>query len=237
MKRCLALLWRGLLLLLIVVASISALCLLLVGGSYLQVTEHFKGRGTLPVECALVFGAAVYGNLPGPAIVRRVSTAAALYRNKQIQTLILSGGRGEGNRQSESQVMKTEALRQGVDADDIVIEDQSHSTWENLLYSKNLTSQCSSVVGISDGYHLARIELIAERQGWGELQTIPADEHPTSASEQKSVVRETFAYLYYLLRLDNWITTEALEETFSDTPEKVSMDQNILQTLPTPLFY
>jgi vancomycin permeability regulator SanA len=211
--------------------SVMVLCLLVVGGAYLQVTEHFKGKATLPADCALVFGAAVAGNQPGPAITRRVSTAAALYRAKKVTTLFLSGGRGEGNRQSEALVMKREALKQGVDEKDIVLEDQSHSTWENILYSKNLTSHCSSVVGISDGYHLARIELIAKRQGWGELQTFPSDIRPPTDSELKSVHREVFAYVFYLLRLDHWMTTDALLERLSDEPEMTSIQQKILQML------
>ncbi len=235
MTRFPALLWRVLLLFVVGIVSLCAIFLFLVGTAYIEVKQHFSGSATLPAECALVFGAAVYGNLPGPAIVRRISTAAELYRTKKVKTLILSGGRGEGNRQSEAQVMKTEALKQGVDEKDIVMEDQSHSTWENVLHSKNLTTPCSSVVGISDGYHLARIRLIAWRQGWGELQTIPASTRPTSESEEKSVLRETFGYLYYMLRLDYWITTKELKETVSAVPAKDSVRKDLLQTLRSPV--
>lgn len=235
MKRLLRILWRVVFWLFLVALSLAALCLLLVGGSYLQVREHFSGTATLPADCAVVFGAAVYYNLPGPAIVRRVTTAAELYRTQQIKTLVLSGGRGEGNRASEATVMQREALRMGVAAADIILEDKSHSTWENILYSKNLTSRCSSVVGISDGYHLARIELIARRQGWGELKTFPADTRPPTESEDKSVFRETVAYLYYLLRLDYWITTESLQEQFSDVPEQGFISGQPLQTVLWPV--
>jgi len=213
-KKILLPLWRVALLLFWVSVSVVMVIIILVGGSYMQVKSHFTGNGTLPADCALVFGAAIYGNLPGPAIIRRVTTAADLYKDGKVHTLILSGGRGEGNTLSEAAIMRQEAVRYGVLAKDIVIEDQSHSTWENLLHSQNLTSQCSSVVGVSDAYHLARIEKIAERQGWTHFGTVPAGTRPPEMSEHQSVLRETFAYLYYALWMDHWITKETLQRNF-----------------------
>jgi len=218
-------LWRVAMGVFVAAAGVVALMVLVFVGAILQVYSQFDGDAAtaLPADCAIVFGAAVYGNrLPGPAIVRRVSTAAELYRNQQVNRLILSGGKGEGNTRSEAQVMKTEAIGQGVRASDITLEEESHSTWENILYSKNLTSGCKSVVGISDAYHLARIELVARRQGWGVLKTIPAGNRPAAEKEQKSALREVFAYIYYALYLDKFVTTDVLEETFRDVPERIS---------------
>lgn len=179
---------------------------ILLAGTYGVIYAYFDGTAELPADCALVFGAAVYAqNQPGPAITRRVAAAATLYNNEQVQTLILSGGRGEGVRHSEAQVMRALAIELGVQPQDIILEDQSHSTWENIAYAKNLTSQCSSVVGVSDPYHLARIELLSWRQGWGELGTVPATvpvaDRPPRYND-KPPLREIFAYIYYVLYID-----------------------------------
>lgn len=188
-----------------VLFSVSFIVVLLIG-TYLIIYTHFDGTATLPADCGIVFGAAVYGqNLPGPAISRRVAAAAELWREGSVKTLILSGGRGEGVRNSEAEVMRALALELGVAGDSLLIEEQSHSTWENLINSKNLTSGCSSVVGISDQYHLARIELLAWRQGWPELQTVPAQDRPPVESEKRSVFREVLAYLYYALYIDHFL--------------------------------
>jgi vancomycin permeability regulator SanA len=225
MKRLLFPLWRFARWFFLGILGVVCVCFLVICGALLQIHQQFSGNAVLPADCAIVFGAAIYGVAqPGPAIVRRVSTAAELYRNHKIHTLILSGGRGVGNTRSEASVMKQQAIGQGVSAADIVLEENSHSTWDNVLYSKNLTSHCSSVVGISDGYHLARIELIAERQGWT-LTTVPAGNRPSPESEQKSIVRETFAYIYYAFHMDDWITTKSLLQKFHDTGEEVSTDQ------------
>lgn len=203
MNRPIAILRRSALLL-ARACTVALTCIVLIfAGTYLVIYEHFDGSAELPADCALVFGAAVYGqSKPGPAITRRVAAAAGLYRDGQVNTLILSGGKGRGVRESEADVMRAFAMELGVPAGDIVTEDQSHSTQENIAHSRNLTSQCSSVVGVSDQYHLARIELLSWRQGWGELQTYPAQDRPPVRSEQRSVLREVFALLYYALYVD-----------------------------------
>lgn len=190
------------------------LLMLILTGTYVIIHTYFDGTAELPADCALVFGAAVYGqNQPGPAITRRVAAAANLYKEGQVKTLVLSGGKGRGVRESEADVMRALAVELGVPPEDIVTEDQSHSTWENITNSQNLTSQCSSVVGVSDQYHLARIELLSWRQGWGELQTSPAQDRPPQKSEQRSVLREVFAYIYYVFYLD---------KVFPDLPARAS---------------
>jgi len=93
------------------------------------------------------------------------------------------------------------------------MEDQARSTWENLLYSKNLTSKCSSVVAISDQYHLGRIKLLALRQGWRGLMTLPAQDHPPIGLEQTLFTREVFAVIYYGLFLDYMVSTTAITDT------------------------
>ena len=186
------------------VALVASLILILAVVT-LFIRSSFGGTAQLPADCALVFGAAVYGyDTPGPAIVRRVGKAAALYRDGQVKTLILSGGIGKGSgvSDSEASVMRAHAVALGVDPKDIVLEPASHSTWENLLFARPLTEGCEKVVGISDQFHLARIELLSWRQGWGELDTIPAEERPPVLHEWRSTVREVFAMLYYAFYLD-----------------------------------
>jgi len=183
------------------IASLAVSVILL--GTYFIVYAHFDGTGELPADCAVVFGAAVYGlNQPGPAIVRRVGAAAELYRDGSVKRLFLSGGLGNGNRKSEASVMRDQALRLGVSASDITLEEESHSTWENIANTKPLTEDCTSVIGISDQYHLARIELLSWRQGWGELQTFPAQDRPPVESEKRSLLREVLAFLYYIMFVD-----------------------------------
>lgn len=197
-----------------VLLGFLALCGVLYLGSYAYVMRSFSGNAEFPVECAVVFGAAVFrGSEAGPAIVRRVGEAARLYREGQVERLILTGGKGEGNRKAEAEVMYEQALAGNVSANDIVLEDQARSTWENLEYTKNLTSDCSGVVAISDQYHLGRIKLLALRQGWRGLMTWPAQDHAPVGTEQKGFMREVVAVLYYGLFLDVFIPLAPVAES------------------------
>ncbi len=170
------------------------------------VVAGFAGTATLPAECAIVFGAAVHPvydpagtmieNQSGPGIRRRMLTAVELYRQGLVKTLFLTGGTGDGMVRSEAQIMKQYALLRHVPEQDILVEDQSASTKENLLNTRPLVEHCSSVVGISDRYHLARIAFLARQQGW-DLPTFPAREIPTRPFEIRSVLREAAGMVWY----------------------------------------
>jgi len=157
-----------------------------------------QGSGT-GMTCGLVFGAAVHKNSqPGPGIERRVETAARLYKEGILQHIIMTGGKGMDGIQSEAAVMRTVGIADGIDSAAIAIEDQSRSTWENLVNSRPLTASCSTIIGISDRYHLARIEYLAHVQGLQGLQTYPADISASAAFEIQSLSREVVALLYYI---------------------------------------
>ena len=164
-----------------------AVVVLLIG----HVISHFDGNAVFPADCALVFGAAVHGiGTAGPGITRRVTTAANLYHEDKVQKIILTGGKGDENKESEAHVMRKVALLHGVDPEDIVLEEQATSTIENIMLTTPLLTDCKSIVGISDRYHLARIAYL------GDIQTYPADKLPTRAFEIRAVLREVAAFLY-----------------------------------------
>ncbi|TSC57137.1 MAG: hypothetical protein Greene041662_1056 [Candidatus Peregrinibacteria bacterium Greene0416_62] len=165
-----------------------------------RIVLAFPGDAVFPVECGLVFGAAVHrSDDPGPGIMRRTVTAARLVHEGKIERLIFTGGRGEASDESEAAVMRSVAMRNGIDPDIIALEEESTSTWENLVYSRPLIKECASIVGISDRYHLARIQYLAEIQGWGNLPVYPADNPPNDAFTLRSMLREVAAMLYYML--------------------------------------
>ena len=188
------------------VAAVIACAVIVLGSAHAIISAYGDGTGTLPADCAIVFGAAIYGlDKPSPALTRRIAAASDLYREGRVGRLILSGGKGEGGRLSEAQVMQVIAREHGVPDVDITLESDAHSTWENIAFSQNLTSGCERVVGISDQYHLARIEFLSWRQGWPELQTIPAQNRQPLGTERRWLVREVFALIYYGLYLDTFI--------------------------------
>jgi vancomycin permeability regulator SanA len=191
---------------------LSLLVVLIVGSTIVLVCWYiitrYDGNASLPTDCGIVFGAAVrrdydslgnvVGTSAGPGISRRMETAIDLYKQNMIKTLYVTGGKGDRDVQSEAAVMRHYAIAKGVLPEDIVVEEQARSTWDNLVYTKPLLKDCETVIAISDRYHLARIEFLAYKMGW-DLQILPSAWKPTVAFEVRSVVREAFGILYYMI--------------------------------------
>ncbi len=192
--------------LLLAVVILAVLISGILAGTLSHVLSRFAGNATFPADCGLVFGTAVRpvydrGAIvytgPGPGILRRVAAAADLYRTGRLKKVFLTGGRGEGMAESEASVMQRIAVVQGIRLEDIVIEQESHSTVENLRHSLPLMEDCMSIVGISDRYHLARIELLAARTGQP-IMTYPAEANAGAAFEARSILREALGIMLTL---------------------------------------
>ncbi len=186
-------------------ATVAALSVSAFPLSLLFVFSQFPGNAQFPASqksetvCAIVFGSAVHeGREAGPGILRRTEAAANLYKEGKVETLILSGGVGEGNALSEAEVMQKEAIELGVDAEDITLEKEATSTWENIKFVQPYAANCTSLVAVSDRYHLARIRVAALRQDL-DMSLYPAAPPPDPLFEFREVLRESLGVLVYLV--------------------------------------
>ena len=163
----------------------------------LLVFSQFRGNAEFPVECAVIFGAAVHQNTkPGPAIERRTETAVKLWGEGSVERLIFTGGLGEGNRLSEARVMRNVALRLGVELGIIRMEEGARSTWQSVKFVQPFIQDCESTVAISDRYHLARIRFMAWRYGL-DWSIYPAEKLSGTVFEIRAVLREAMGILVY----------------------------------------
>lgn len=167
--------------------------------SVVAVILHFSGNAAFPVECVVVFGAAVReGDEAGPGIYRRVETAVHLLKEGSIEKLFLSGGVGEGNALSEARVMRDLAIEMGADPKVISLEEHATSTWQNINFVRSYLEDCDGIVGISDRYHLARIRLTSILLDVP-MEVYPAERHAGYAFEGIAVFREALGILIYLI--------------------------------------
>lgn len=119
-------------------------------------------------DYAIVLGAKVKeGNIPSLALKFRLESALA-YANKYPHvTLVLSGGQGDDEDIEEAVVMKNFLLENGIAEERLIIEDQSTSTYENLLFSKELLpDNVKSITIITSDYHLQRAKILAKKLEW-----------------------------------------------------------------------
>lgn len=144
-----------------------AICIGVVMILYLRVDARSQVDATRRADTIIVLGSAVWsGERPGPSLAARTRHAIALYKAGYASHLIFSGGLGRFP-PSEAEAMQRLATSAGVPADAIVLEDQSHSTEENLANSKALMDAHGwhSALIVSDPFHLLRAETMAHDLG------------------------------------------------------------------------
>ncbi len=119
-------------------------------------------------DVMIVFGAGVArGGGPGPALTRRVRTAARLFEQGLSSHIILTGGVGK-HPPAEALVMKELAVQEGVPEKNIVIEDKAATTFQsvvNCLSIMRLRNWMSAHI-VTDPFHMLRCRLTFKLLGW-----------------------------------------------------------------------
>lgn len=102
--------------------------------------------------------------------------AAIKFANKQIKKgrptpkIVFSGGQGNDEKLSEAQAMANYAIEHGWDKDQIILEDQSKNTLQNMQFSKKIIqddygSNKAYIKFFSNNYHIFRAGLYARMAG------------------------------------------------------------------------
>lgn len=153
-------------------------------------SEPVKG-----LDYVIVLGAQVRGDKVGNTLRKRLDMAID-YLEKNPQTkVILSGGQEPGMEKSEAEVMYEYMTYNGIAPDRLIIERRSHSTVENIAYSRLVFKyKPEAKVGIiTSNFHVYRAKAIAKR--WG-IENVVGISAPTDWVYQvHQCVRECFAIL------------------------------------------
>lgn len=106
-----------------------------------------------------------------PLLKGRVDRAIE-FRNEQLKStgkdliFVPSGGKGNDEIISEAEAMKNYLLEQGIKEKNILVENKSKNTYENIKFSNKLINDKKSNIGFSTtNYHVMRVGLIATEQG------------------------------------------------------------------------
>ncbi len=142
----------------------------------------------------IVLGAKVKpGGIPSLSLKNRLEEAEKYLKKYPHVKVIVSGGKGGDEDQSEASVMLKYLQDNGIDTNRILVEDQSTSTYENLLFSKELLPKGTKKITIvSNDFHLKRAKYLAQSFGF-EVDVVAA-KTPRSV-EVKLKLRERAALL------------------------------------------
>lgn len=97
-------------------------------------------------DFVIIHGASLlHGTEVTPLLAARIDKAIEVYKRSGPGTkLIASGGQGGDEKVSEASAMKVYMLTQGIPEEDIIMEDQSKNTWQNLRNSKAIIDQLTN---------------------------------------------------------------------------------------------
>jgi uncharacterized SAM-binding protein YcdF (DUF218 family) len=174
-----------------------ALSLVLVTGyfavTFFQVWSAGRHDQAHPAEAIVVLGAAQYNGRPSRVLAARLDHAADLYERGLAPVVVVTGGRAEGDRFTESAASANYLHGKGVPDDAILRESQGRNSWQSLAASARFLKArgITEVVLVSDPFHAARINGIATELGL-QAATSPTRTSPIEgADEFRHLLTET----------------------------------------------
>lgn len=183
------------------VLGVAAAGIALVGAQLAAVgATDYRGHA----DAILVLGAKVHADgTPSGALLDRTRTACALWRTGLAPLLVLSGGRDAGAVASEPEAMARIARAEGVPESAIVLDETGTDTAASVRFTATLASARGwrGVLVVSHDYHLARLRLLADREGLA-VRTVPAVETCPSRWKALAIPREIVAYVATWALLD-----------------------------------
>jgi len=148
-------------------------------------------------DAIVVLGAAQYDGRPSPVLQARLDHAFGLYERGLAPYVLLTGGRGDGDRQSEAGAGRRYLVKRGVPDTMIIYEDEGRTTFVSM---KNAAERLRRVNGqtvllVSDPFHMLRLSLLARLHGLtphgSPTRTSPISRNPLLEFEY--AVRESLA--------------------------------------------
>ena len=127
--------------------------------SFINLVNLFPGK----LDYVVVLGTGLIGDQVTPLLASRIEKGIAIYQKHPGSKLIMSGGQGPDELMAEGQAMANYAFEQGIPVEDIVIENQSTNTEENLKFSYALMKPGSRFALVTNYYHVFRALLLAQQ--------------------------------------------------------------------------
>lgn len=151
-----------------------------------SIWTYGKDSHSAEADAAIVLGAAQWNGKPSPVFEGRLKQGIELYEQGAVEYLVLTGGKSEDAASSEAEVGKQYAMEKGIPEEDILYEDRSLVTEENLNNAKEVAkkNEIHSFLLVSDQFHLKRAVAMAENQEM-EVKGVPTQYSAYKSLEKK----------------------------------------------------
>ena len=129
-------------------------------------------------DAIIVLGAGLRGDAVSLTLAERLGKAIWYYEKNPEVMIVVSGGQGEDELVSEASAMRKYLVLHGVNADNVLLEDNSTNTAENFSLSKEVLDgyfqgAAYTTAYVTNGFHCFRAGKYAEKAGF-DADFIPA---------------------------------------------------------------
>lgn len=175
---------------------LAAIALVIADVAVVLIFAHYRP----PVgqaDAIIVLGAAINT----PALTSRTMEGLKYYREGKSKVMIFSGGRISDADLSEARYMQKVVLKNTAPGDQptMILEEDSHNTYENLKNSREKLPNVHSVIIVSDEFHLARAVMTAKALGYGPVYwSAPEPNYYQPLELQRYYAREVAAMIAYI---------------------------------------
>lgn len=174
-------------------------CVLLFGALEGIVYNGAKTQVNGEPDVMVIFGCQVKPWGPSILLQDRLDTALDYLEDHPDMTVIVTGGKGSDEHVSEAQAMFDYLVAHGVNGEQIIMEDQATTTWENInctleLFRSGEFETSGNILLVSSDFHLTRIQMLWKRV-WPGTYTLSTLAAPCShmPSRIKMFFREPLA--------------------------------------------
>lgn len=139
------------------------------------IISGFNAKGTSDLDYIIVLGAQLKTTGPSKVLQMRLDTAYDYLLENPNTKVIVSGGQGSNEPDTEAQGMFEYLIGLGIQEERIIKEDRSRNTIQNILYSSEYLDRERDKVGIvSNNFHIFRATSIAKANGYKNICGIAA---------------------------------------------------------------
>lgn len=175
----------------ILLCYVAPLCAVLAGS---------KTNVTGDPQIMVIFGYKLDEDGMPPMLKSRLDAALGYLKDHPDVTVVVSGGKGVGEFESEAVCMRDYLVEHGANSQNILMEDNSSTTVENVantlaLLRQNECDLSGGMIAVSNGFHLTRIKMLLKRADKSLSVSTIAAPVPSASDKMLMHLREPFTLL------------------------------------------
>ena len=143
-----------------------------------MIISGFFAKAPVGLDYLVVLGAQLKPSGPSYVLQMRLDAAYEYLIDNENTMVIVSGGQGSNEPDTEAQGMYEYLVGRGIAPERIIKEDRSTDTSENIDFSMQFLDAENDSVGIvSNNFHIFRATHLADAAGYAEVYSLPARSH------------------------------------------------------------